>query len=214
MRRVDFPAMNTLQTLGIAVALAFDAMIVAFSYGVIIRSGRTSAALKLAGTTGFFQALMPLIGFMAASSVLRYCSAWDHWIAFVVFGALGGTIICNAIFNHEKEDAASGDETCVCGKCRLGPKRLFAVGVATSIDALVVGAGMRCIAGTDVELADVLLAASIIGGITFGGVLFSFGISRVFRRLPQRLMEIIAGLILFSLGAITLVQHLCEEAGR
>lgn len=206
--------MNLLQTLGIAVALAFDAMIVAFSYGVLIRSGRTAAALKLAGTTGFFQALMPLIGFMAASSVLRYCAAWDHWIAFIVFGVLGGTIIYNAIFKHEKDDAASGDAGCSCGKCRLDAKRLFAVGVATSIDALVVGAGMRCLAGTEVELTDVLPSAAIIGGVTFVGVLLSFGVSRVFRQLPQRFMEILAGLILFSLGVITLVQHLCEETAQ
>ncbi len=211
--------MDFLQTLGIALALASDAMIVAFSYGVIIRSGRAAAALKLAGSTGFFQALMPVIGFVAAAGVLRSCEAWDHWIAFAVFGALGGTIIYNAIFKREEESAASGDVECSCGKCVLGVKRLLAVGVATSIDALVVGAGMRCLAGadvglTDVGLTDVLPAAAIIGGVTFFGVLCAFAVSRVFRKLPQRLMEIVAGLILFSLGLITLIQHLCAEGGQ
>lgn len=206
--------MDFLQTLGIAFALASDAMIVAFSYGVLIRSGRVAAALKLAGSTGFFQALMPVIGFVAAAGVLRSCEAWDHWIAFAVFGTLGGTIIYNAIVKREEESAASGDVECSCGKCVLGMKRLLAVGVATSIDALVVGAGMRCLAGADVGLTDVLPAAAIIGGVTFFGVLCAFAVSRVFRKLPQRLMEIVAGLILFSLGLITLIQHLCAEGGQ
>ena len=206
--------MDFLQTLGIALALASDAMIVAFSYGVIIRSGRAAAALKLAGSTGFFQALMPVAGFVAAAGVLRSCEAWDHWIAFAVFGTLGGTIIYNAIVKREEESAASGDVECSCGKCVLGMKRLLAVGVATSIDALVVGAGMRCLAGADVGLTDVLPAAAIIGGVTFFGVLCAFAVSRVFRKLPQRFMEIVAGLILFSLGLITLIQHLCAEGGQ
>lgn len=204
--------MNSLQTLGIAVALASDAMIVAFSYGVLIRSGRKAAALKLAGTTGFFQALMPLVGFMLAGSVVRHCAAWDHWIAFCVFGALGGMIIYNAIFENEEENAAAEDSGCVCGKCVLGVKRLLAVGVATSIDALAVGAGMRCLAGAEVGFANMLPAAGIIGGVTFFGVLGAFGISRFFRKFPKRIMELIAGMILFSLGLITLIQHLCEEA--
>ncbi len=206
--------MNTLQTLGIAVALASDAMIVAFSYGAIIRSGRRAAALKLAGTTAFFQALMPILGFMAANSVLRYCTSWEPWIAFAVFGTLGGTIIYNAIFNHENKNAAMQDDGCACGKCVLGGKRLIAVGIATSIDALFVGAGMHCLAGAHVELADVFPAATIIGGITFFGVLSAFGVSRIFRKLPQRIMEIAAGLILLSLGVIALAQHLCAEAGK
>lgn len=211
LRQVDSLAMNSFQTLGIAVALAADAMIVAFSYGVLIRSGRKVAALKLAGTTGFFQALMPIIGFMAAGSVVRYCTAWDHWIAFVVFGVLGGTIIYNAIFKNEEEDTASEDAECVCGKCVLGPNRLLAIGVATSIDALVVGAGMRCLAGTEAGLESIIPAAGIIGGVTFFGVLGAFGIPRFFRKFPKRIMELVAGLILFSLGLITLIQHLCEE---
>lgn len=204
--------MNALQTLGIAVALASDAMIVAFSYGVLIRSGRVAAALKLAGTTAFFQALMPLLGFAAAGRILRYCAAWDHWIAFGVFGTLGGTIVYNAIFSDDDGNAATSDAECSCGKCCLGTKRLLAIGVATSIDALVVGAGMHCLAGTEVGFSDVFPAAIIIGAVTFAGVAGAFGISRLFRRLPKRFMEATAGLILFSLGAITLVQHLCEEA--
>lgn len=186
-------------------------MIVAFSYGVLIRSGRKAAALKLAGTTGVFQALMPIIGFMAAGSVIRYCAAWDHWIAFGVFGALGGAIIYNAIFKNEEENPATQDAGCACGKCVLGLKRLLAIGVATSIDALVIGAGMRCLAGTEVKLGEVIPAAGIIGGVTFFGVLGAFYVPRFFRKFPKRIMELIAGLILFSLGAVTLVQHLCEE---
>lgn len=203
-----------LKTLGIAVALASDAMIVAFSYGVIVRSGRTAAALKLAGTTGFFQALMPILGFAAAGSLLRHCAAWDHWIAFAVFGALGGTIIYNAIFKHEDDSAAESDSGCTCGKCRLGAKRLLAIGIATSIDALAVGAGMRCLAGTKIGLGDMLTSTTLIGCVTFLGVIGAFYISRIFRKFPTRIVELIAGLILFSLGVITLIQHLCTEAGR
>lgn len=206
--------MNFIQTFGIAVALASDAMIVAFSYGVLIRSGRTVAALKLAGTTAFFQAVMPIIGFLMAGQALRYCEAWDHWIAFGVFGTLGGAIIYSAITGGEEDDIASEDCGCACGKCRLGIKRLFAIGVATSIDALVVGAGMRCLATPGDGFSEVLPAAAIIGGVTFVGVAGAFRVSRLFRKFPKRLMEVTAGVILFSLGVVTLVQDLLGEAGK
>lgn len=209
-KRIAFPVpMNFFQTLGIALALSTDAMVVAFSYGVILRAFRHTAALKLATSTGFFQALMPLLGFLAATGIYHHCVAWAHWIAFGVFGVLGCSVIGNALFG-KREDAPDSD--CARGKCRLGLKKLLAIGVATSLDALAVGAGMRCMnAGFD-TFPNVLAAAAVIGAVTFFGVLAAFHVSRFFKCFPQRAMELFAGLILLSLGIITLIRHFCAEA--
>lgn len=203
--------MNLLQTLGIALALSTDAMVVAFSYGVILRAARNATAMKLASVTGLFQAGMPLIGFFVATGIYKHCIAWAHWIAFGVFAALGCSVIANAVFGKQEKPV---DDVCICGKCRIGLKKLLAIGVATSLDALAVGAGIRCMnAGFD-TFPRVLAAAAIIGAVTFVGVLASFHVSRFFKAFPQRAMEFLAGLILLSLGIVTLVQHFCADSGQ
>lgn len=47
----------------IALALAVDATVYSFSYGLVLRVHRASASLWLALSVGVFQAVMPLIGY-------------------------------------------------------------------------------------------------------------------------------------------------------
>lgn len=202
--------MNFLEIVCIAAALATDATLVAFSYGVVIERARLAAALKLAATTGFFQAAMPILGFSAAAEFHAYYAAWDHWIAFAVFSALGGSVIYGAL-RGDADDAAAGDRSCACGKCALGAKKLGAIGVATSLDALAVGAGMRCMAQDYAGVSDVLVPAAVIGVVTFAGAFGAFFVSRCFRRFPKRAAEVCAGLILFSIGAVALARDLLGE---
>ncbi|MGN0834523.1 MAG: manganese efflux pump MntP family protein [Candidatus Spyradosoma sp.] len=204
--------MNFLETVCIAAALATDATLVALSYGLVIERARLAAALKLAATTGIFQAVMPILGFFAAAELHAYYAAWDHWIAFAVFSALGGSVIYGAL-REDADDggAAAGDCSCACGRCALGAKKLGAIGVATSLDALAVGAGMRCMAQNYAGVSDVLAPAAIIGVVTFAGAFGAFFVSRCFRRFPKRAAEVFAGLLLFSIGAVALARDLCGE---
>ena len=90
------PAGQTLSHLiliSIALGLAMDAFSVAI--GVSIALGGTSKrqTFRLAWHFGLFQALMPIIGWLAGTSVRPLIEGWDHWLAFTLLGVVGGHMI-------------------------------------------------------------------------------------------------------------------------
>lgn len=102
-----------------------------------------------------------------------------------------------------------------CGTCAISTWRgVFAVGVATSIDALAVGAGIACAdsagaafgAGAESLAESIFVPAAIIAGTTFLCVWLAFAASRVFRSLPVKLLGTLAGAILILLGIRTVLR--------
>lgn len=182
--------MNYLEITLIALALAVDATVYAFSYGLVLRQGRGWAAFRLALTVGVFQAGMPLLGYWGGEVLRSVVSAWAPWLVLLVFAVLGGSIIWNAWQEDGDEDVATTP---------LGFAGLMVVGVATSIDALAVGACMALgnLGGPQLQLG---LAVSLIGIITFFCALVSFHSARLLHHLPSRWLETLAGLLLIGLG--------------
>lgn len=183
--------MNYLEITLIALALAVDATVYAFSYGLVLRKGRRMAAFRLALVVGIFQAGMPLLGYRGGEVLRSIVSTWAPWVVLAVFGALGGSIIYNSWLKSEKEEQASATP--------LGVIALLMVGVATSIDALAVGACMALgeIGGPQLRLG---MAVSIIGSLTFICAMLSFHSARLLHHLPTRWLETLAGLLLIGLG--------------
>lgn len=183
--------MNYIEITLIALALAVDATVYAFSYGLVLRQGRTTAALWLALTAGLFQAGMPLLGYWGGEVLRSVVSTWAPSVVLVVFGILGGSIIYKAWHESTAEEQASATP--------LGVVALLVVGVATSIDALAVGACMALgnIGGPQLQLGP---AVCIIGSITFLCALASFHSARLLHHLPTRWLETLAGLLLIGLG--------------
>lgn len=188
--------MNYLEITLIALALAVDATVYAFSYGLVLRQGRGWAALWLALSVGLFQAGMPLLGYWGGEALRTVVSTWAPWIVLVVFVLLGGSIIYKTWSQKEDEEQASASPLGICG--------LMLVGIATSIDALAVGACMALgnIGGSQLQL---LPAVSLIGGITFVCAMVSFHSARLLHHLPTRWLETAAGVLLISLGVHNLL---------
>ena len=69
-------------TVLIAVGLAMDAFAVSITKGLAMKNPRLGSALKIALFFGTFQALMPVIGWVAGVNVIDLISGVDHWIAF------------------------------------------------------------------------------------------------------------------------------------
>ena len=182
--------MNYLEITLIALALAVDATVYAFSYGLVLRQGRGMAAFRLALTVGAFQAGMPLLGYWGGEVLRSMVNTWAPWVVLAVFGVLGGSIIYKAWQGNGEEDVSSTP---------LGLAGLFMVGVATSIDALAVGACMALgeICGPQLQLGQ---AVSLIGIITFICAMAAFHSARLLHHLPTRWLETLAGLLLISLG--------------
>ena len=81
---------------------------------------------------------------------------------------------------------------------------MFLLGVATSIDAFVVGIGM----GLDQSMWWVLVTVAIIGVVTFIVSTVGVALGRRNVPVPERLSGGIAGLVLIGLGVNTLMEHL------
>ena len=85
--------MEYLSVLLIAVGLAMDAFAVAICKGLAMRKPGVKAILVIGLWFGFFQAVMPVIGYLLGSSFYSYISEYDHWIAFALLALIGANMI-------------------------------------------------------------------------------------------------------------------------
>lgn len=177
----------------LALALAVDAAIVCFSFGLVVRTGRWKIALTLALSTGLGQFIMPLIGYYITNGFLDYIRECDHWLVFGIFAVLGLKFIWDAVSrsDDEREEVTS-----------ISVRSVILVGLATSIDALVSGS-ILVLTGTPLWSA-----AALIAGVTFVLSLTGFFLTRFLHHLPSKWLEIFVGLVLIALGTRVLIEHL------
>jgi manganese efflux pump family protein len=185
--------MNTATLILIAIGLAMDAFAVSIATSMSLGETNPRQLFRLAFHFGLFQALMPVLGWLAGTSVSRFIAQWDHWIAFGLLALVGARAIHQA-FADEETRAAAGDPT--------RGRSLLMLSVATSIDAFAVGLSLAVL---DV---DIWYASLIIGLVTAGltTVGFEFG-KRLGARFGRR-VEVLGGLILIAIGVRILVEHM------
>ncbi|MFN2351791.1 MAG: manganese efflux pump MntP family protein [Kiritimatiellia bacterium] len=184
--------MKFLEVVTIAIGLSMDACAIAIAGGYAIRRLHMAYALRMALAFGFFQMLMPLVGWSAGHGVRGWITAIDHWI---VFGVLAGTG-CKMIYEAVKIEKAER------GHQGMGLRMLLILAIATSLDALAVGFSL--------SLLDVAIVtpAIIIGIITFIMTLAGAYIGNHFGHCFENRIEIAGGVILIALGLRILLQHL------
>ncbi|MGI6013568.1 MAG: manganese efflux pump MntP family protein [Oscillospiraceae bacterium] len=180
----------------IGVSLAMDAFAISLTYGLTIREFRLRHALYLSAYFAVFQFLMPLIGCFLAGTVSDYISKLGPYISFFLLAFIGGKMLVEALHGESEEGDTCGESI----TAKMHPKRLIALAVATSIDALAVGVSF---AFMDVAL---LPSCLIIGGVTFvicvgGGML-----GRYIPWLTGKRAEIFGGLILIGIGIKLLIE--------
>ena len=81
--------MGPVTLFGTAVALAMDALAVAVAGGISLKNVSLRQTFRLAWHFGFFQAMMPVIGWSAGLSVRSFIEQYDHWIAFGLLAFVG-----------------------------------------------------------------------------------------------------------------------------
>lgn len=185
--------MSILDIIILAIALSIDACVVSFSNGLIFTHNKRKNSLMLAASVGFFQFLMPIIGYFMAQSVNKYVEPYDHWIVFGIFIVLGAKFIKDAFDKGEEEEKIN---------CYLCFKYIFWISIATSIDAL--GAGVS-LAFTGTKI---LFSAVMIGIITFINSLLGFWGGHLFKKFPTKNLEILGGVILVILAFKVLFESL------
>jgi len=72
-----------LTILFIAIALAMDVFAVSVAAGVSLKRIDVRQTFRMAWHFGFFQAMMPIIGWSAGLTVRSYIERYDHWVAFI-----------------------------------------------------------------------------------------------------------------------------------
>ncbi|MBT6564363.1 MAG: hypothetical protein HON76_17740, partial [Candidatus Scalindua sp.] len=85
--------MNLLSILLIAVGLAMDAFAVSITCGLTLKKLKVKHAFAIALSFGFFQGVMPIIGWLAGVGFRDFISNIDHWIAFGLLVVIGGKMI-------------------------------------------------------------------------------------------------------------------------
>ncbi len=86
--------MGLAELLLLSISLAMDAFAVSVCGSMVLTpADRLQGALKFGTWFGFFQFLMPVIGYFAAISFIDYITAYDHWLAFVLLAYLGTNMI-------------------------------------------------------------------------------------------------------------------------
>lgn len=182
----------------LAIGLAMDCFAVSIASGIILKRVRMRPMLIMALAFGFFQALMPLLGWIGASFFSHLIENIDHWIAFAILAFLGGRMVLESF----------KDEDCRHEFDPTSLKVVSALAVATSIDALAFGVSFAFLGVR--SFSSILPSIGIIGFVSFAlsfvglmfGIRFGCGIARKLRA------ELWGGVILIIIGTKILIEHL------
>ncbi|MDR1615935.1 MAG: manganese efflux pump MntP family protein [Syntrophomonadaceae bacterium] len=176
----------------IAVSLSVDAFAVAVCFGLSEGKASFRKSVTVGIYFGFFQAMMPLIGYLAASQFSDKIVSFDHWIAFVILLLIGLKMIKDSYKNENKpfKDDLS-----------LKFTKMLPLATATSIDALAVGISFAFLQVN-------IIAATVFIGITTL-ILSASGvkIGNVFGEKYQAKAEIAGGSVLILIGLKILLEH-------
>jgi putative Mn2+ efflux pump MntP len=193
----------------IAVGLSMDAFAVAVTYGLSFKRREHRAALEIALAFGAFQALMPLLGWLAGLGLRTWIESFDHWIALAVLAFIGGKMVFDAIAGGEEPSlAARGDAP--GGSGVLNRWTLLGLAVATSIDALAVGLALSLL-GVSLVLPVVTIGC-VTFAISYGGIVLGYEFTAWLRERGRRIIQAVGGLILVAIGVRILVEHLIGRA--
>ena len=172
----------------LGVGLAMDAFSVSLANGLNEPKMKKRRMALIAGVFAVFQMLMPLTGWVCVHTVLQYFQVFEKfipWIALALLGYIGGNMLKDGIQNNEEE----------VEKAEVGFKALMVQGVATSIDALSVGFTIA-----EYGLLMAVVAALIIGVLTFIICFVGLGLGKKFGTIFSNKATIVGGLILIFIG--------------
>lgn len=182
-----------LTALLLALGLSMDAVAVSICAGLARPGERFWRAMRMPLAFGFFQALMPLLGWLGGQTFVERIAAWDHWIAFALLAGIGGKMLW---------EAWRGEDECPAGGDPFAWGRLLVLSVATSIDALAAGLSIALIGlhvGVTVAIIGATTALLCLPAVRLGGRLGERWASRA---------EVVGGLVLIAIGVRILVEHL------
>ena len=175
----------------LGVGLAMDAFSVSLANGLHEPDMKTRRMCKIAGVFSFFQALMPIVGWICVHSIVQWFHAFEKfipWIALALLLFIGGHMLMEGL-KHENEENEKNEQMGV------GFAVLMVQGVATSIDALSVGFTIA-----EYGLLMALVCSLIIAAVTFVICMAGLIIGKKFGTKLSDKASILGGVILIIIG--------------
>ena len=172
----------------LGVGLAMDAFSVSLANGLNDPAMKKKRMCTVAGVFAFFQAFMPMTGWLLVHTMLRYFKVFEPFIPWIALGLLafiGGRMLAEGIRGGEEE----------VKKETLTPWVLFIQGIATSIDALSVGFTIA-----DYNFGQALLASGIIALVTLVICMAGLSIGKKFGTKLAGKANTLGGVILIGIG--------------
>ena len=204
--------MNFPELMLIAVGLSMDAFAISVCSGLTMSTNIIKKSIIIGLYFGFFQAIMPLAGYLLGSAFASKITAYDHWVAFILLSIIGGKMIIESIRTEGCKDRKCPDGLCPDRECPggkkpdlsekpLSPSVMLPLAVASSIDALAVGISFSFFA------LNIFIAITLIGLTTFilsfSGVKIGFSFGTRFKSKAETL----GGVILILIGLRILLEH-------
>ena len=172
----------------LGVGLAMDAFSVSLANGLNEPAMKKNRMSLIAGVFAFFQAAMPMIGWICVHTIMHVFKNFEKfipWIALLLLCYIGGELLLDGIKNQDSEEEST----------KLGFGALMVQGVATSIDALSVGFTIA-----EYGFVMALICALIIAVVTF---IISFAgliLGKKFGTKFAGKASILGGVILIGIG--------------
>lgn len=174
----------------IGVGLAMDAFAASICKGLSLSKNDISKTIKVGVCFGFFQTIMPILGYFLASTFADKIKSIDHWVAFLLLSYIG--------YNMIKESRIA---TCDIDQ-GFDFKSLVMIGIATSIDAMAVGVSFAFLK------VEIFSSSLLIGIITLFISMAGVKIGNIFGIKYKQVSELAGGIILIAMGIKILIQHL------
>ncbi|GAB4539340.1 MAG: manganese efflux pump MntP family protein [Anaerolineae bacterium] len=184
--------MDLTSILLIAIGMAMDAFAVSLGIGTTRQASRPRPIFRLSFHFGLFQFLMPILGWLAGSTIASLISQFDHWVAMGLLTFVGTRMIRSGL--------DPGNETYSGDPSRGGT--LVMLSVATSIDAFAIGLSLAMLR------VNILYPGAVIGVVTASLSLIGLLVGHKLGLRFGKSMEILGGLVLIGIGLRVVVSHL------
>ncbi len=178
-----------------ALGLSMDAFAVSITNGMCMQRIRMRDAVKVGLFFGGFQGIMPVLGYLGGTTFSEYVQRFDHWIALLLLGIIGGKMVAEAIGEIRNPPLISLVRT-------QTNKQLLFQAIATSVDALAMGVGFA------VMEISIVYAAGLIALITFLLCVAGVYLGKFFGAIWKNKAEIFGGVILILLGIKIFTEHI------
>lgn len=180
-----------------SLSMSVDAMTVSAVDSIQEKNMKKTKSILIALVFGFFQFIMPIIGYFIGYSFKDILEAYIPWIAFSLLTLLSIKSLIEWIKDRKKKD--EGEEV----NKKISLLVILVQGISTSIDALCIG-----FVYLNLNIANAMIVFSIIGITTFLLSLLTSIFGNLLANKLEKWAGLIAAIVFLAVGLKILIEGL------